>query len=170
MKSLLYIGNKLSDHGYTLTSIETLGTFLEGEGFNVYYASSKKNKIWRMLEMIIKTIRYAKKVDYVLIDTYSTKNFWYAFIISQLCRILNLKYIPKLHGGNLPNRIIRSKYFSNLIFKNAYVNIAPSYYLFEAFKKVGYTNLSYIPNTIDVILIVTFKSIFIGEKTFIIFK
>jgi glycosyltransferase involved in cell wall biosynthesis len=149
MKSLLYIGNKLSDHGYTLTSIETLGTFLEGEGFNVYYASSKKNKIWRMLEMIIKTIRYAKKVDYVLIDTYSTKNFWYAFIISQLCRILNLKYIPKLHGGNLPNRIIRSKYFSNLIFKNAYVNIAPSYYLFEAFKKVGYTNLSYIPNTID---------------------
>ena len=149
MKNLLYIGNKLSDHGYTSTSIETLGTFLEGEGFHVYYASSKKNKIWRMFEMILMTFKYSKKVDYVLIDTYSTKNFWYAFIISQLCRILNLKYIPKLHGGNLPSRIIRSRFFSNLIFKNAYINIAPSHYLLEAFKKSGYTNLKYIPNTIE---------------------
>ena len=150
MKRLLYIGNKLSDHGYTSTSIETLGTFLEGEGFHVLYASSKKNKVWRMFEMIIKTFKYAKKVDYVLIDTYSTKNFWYAFIISQLCRILKLKYIPKLHGGNLPSRIVRSKFFSNLIFKNAYINIAPSYYLFEAFKNEGYNNLKYIPNTIEI--------------------
>ncbi len=164
MKSLLYIGNKLSDHGYTLTSIETLGTFLEAEGFHVYYASSKKNKVWRMLEMIIKTVKYAKKADYVLIDTYSTKNFWYAFIISQLCRILNLKYIPKLHGGNLPNRIIRSKFFSNLIFKNAYINVAPSYYLFEAFKKGGYTNLRYIPNTIEIKMYTSSPKEFITPK------
>ena len=150
MKSLLYIGNKLSDHGYTSTSIETLGAFLEEESFHVYYASSQKNKVWRMFDMIIKTIKYAKKVDYVLIDTYSTQNFWYAFIISQLCRILKLKFIPKLHGGNLPSRIVRSKFFSNLIFKNAYINIAPSYYLFEAFKNEGYNNLKYIPNTIEI--------------------
>ena len=164
MKNLLYIGNKLSDHGYTSTSIETLGTFLEGEGFHVYYASSQKNKILRMLEMIIKTFKYAKKVDYVLIDTYSTKNFWYAFIISQLCRILNLKYIPKLHGGNLPNRIIRSKFFSKLIFKNAHINIAPSYYLLEAFKKNGYTNLKYIPNTIEIQLYTPSPKVFKAPK------
>mgnify|MGYP000433073758 CR=1 FL=1 len=103
-----------------------------------------------MFEMLIKTIKHARKVDYVLIDTYSTKNFWYAFIISQLCRILKLKYIPKLHGGNLPSRIVRSKFFSNLIFKNAYINIAPSYYLFEAFKNEGYANLRYIPNSIEI--------------------
>jgi glycosyltransferase involved in cell wall biosynthesis len=150
MKHLLYIGNKLSDHGYTSTSIETLGMFLESTGFQVYYASSKKNKIVRMFEMIFKTIKCARKVDYVLIDTYSTNNFWYAFIISQLCRLLRLKYIPKLHGGNLPNRINNSKFFSDFIFKNAYVNVAPSNYLYEAFYKKGYTNLIYIPNTIEV--------------------
>jgi len=149
MKNLLYIGNKLSDHGYTSTSIETLGMFLETEGYTIYYASSKKNKFLRMFEMIFKTFKYSKKVDYVLIDTYSTKNFWYAFIISQLCRILKLKYIPKLHGGNLPNRILYSKFFADLIFKNAYINIAPSYYLYEVFNKNGYTNLKYIPNTIE---------------------
>lgn len=149
MKHLLYIGNKLSNHGYTSTSIETLGTFLESEGFNVYYASSKKNKAIRMFEMIIKTFQYAKKVDYVLIDTYSTKNFWYAFIVSQICRVLKVKYIPKLHGGNLPDRIVKSKFFSDLLFNNAYINVAPSYYLYETFKKNGYTNLKYIPNTIE---------------------
>jgi len=149
MSRLLYIGNKLSEHGYTSTSIETLGAFLEAEGFTVYYASSKQNKLLRMLEMISMTFKYARKVDYVLIDTYSTKNFWYAFIISQICRILNVKYIPKLHGGALPSRIVRTKFFANLIFKNAYVNIAPSNYLYEAFKANGYTNLRYIPNTIE---------------------
>jgi L-malate glycosyltransferase len=149
MKHLLYIGNKLSNHGYTSTSIETLGPFLENEGYCVFYASSKKNKVLRMIEMIFKTCKYAKKVDYVLIDTYSTKNFWYAFVISQLCRMLRVKYIPKLHGGNLPNRIVRSKFFSDLIFNNAHINIAPSNYLYETFKDSGYTNLKYIPNTIE---------------------
>lgn len=164
MKNLLYIGNKLSDHGYTSTSIETLGGFLEGEGFNVYYASSQENKFLRMLAMIYKTFKYSGKVDYVLIDTYSTKNFWYAFIVSQLCRMLGLKYIPKLHGGNLPSRISRSKFFSNMIFRNAYINIAPSYYLFETFKNNGYTNLKYIPNTIELHLYTQFEKEFKTPK------
>ena len=149
MKTLLYIGNKLSEHDYTSTSIETLGALLEDDGFKVFYASSYENKVSRMFEMMYKTIKYSNKVDYVLIDTYSTKNFWYAFIISQLCRLLKLKYIPKLHGGNLPNRITKSKFFSDMIFCNAYTNIAPSYYLYEIFKNKGYVNLEYIPNSIE---------------------
>ncbi|MGL2964063.1 glycosyltransferase family 4 protein [Flavobacterium sp. RSB2_4_14] len=164
MKKLLYIGNKLSEHGYTSTSIETLGLFLEREGYTVYYASSKKNKFLRMMEMISKTISYSKKVDYVLIDTYSTTNFWYAFIISQLCRFLKLKYIPKLHGGDLPNRIIRTEYFSRLIFNNAYVNIAPSFYSLDAFKKSGYSNLLYIPNTIDLNIYTSFDKQYKSPK------
>ena len=149
MKRLLYVGNKLSKHGNTATSIETLGVFLESEGFEVYYASSKKNKILRMLDMIWNTLKYANKVDYVLIDTYSTINFWYAFIISQLCRFLSVKYITKLHGGNLPNRIKKSRGFCNMIFQNAYINVAPSNYLFKAFENNRYDKLIYIPNTIE---------------------
>ena len=91
-KNLLYIGNKLSRHNSTVTSIETLGLLLENEGYNLFYASSRKNKVLRLSEMVYRTIQYRKKVDYVLIDTYSTYNFWYAFIISQLCRLFSLKY------------------------------------------------------------------------------
>ncbi len=36
-----------------------------------------------------------------------------------------------------------------MIFRNAFINIAPSSYLYEAFRKNGYTNLKYIPNTIE---------------------
>lgn len=99
--------------------------------------------------MIFKTLLFSRRIDYVLIDTYSTTNFWYALIISQLCRVLNLKYIPKLHGGDLPKRLQNNKKLCDLIFKNAYINIAPSAYLYEAFQNNGYLNIKYIPNTIE---------------------
>ena len=146
---VLYIGNKLSANGSTATSIETLGTFLENEGYIIYYASSFKNKIFRLLDMIGATIWYCRNVDYVMIDVYSTQNFWYALIISQLCRLLNLKYICKLHGGNLPNRLEKNPFLCNLIFNFSYFNLAPSMYLLEAFSKKKYKNLKFVPNTID---------------------
>ena len=147
---LLYIGNKLSFHGNTETSIETLGRFLENEGYSLYYASSYKNKIFRMFDMFFKTVKHSRNVDYVLIDVYSTQNFWFALIISQLCRLLKLKYVSKLHGGNLPERIKRNSSLCKLIFNNSYKNIAPSAYLFEVFKRAQFKNIIYIPNTISI--------------------
>ena len=149
MKRILCIGNYLVKHGNTATSIVVMGEMFEREGYVVYYASSKQHKLLRMMDMILKTIRYGSKVDYVLIDTYSTVNFWYALIISQLCRLMKVKYIPKLLGGDLPNRLNKSRFWCDLIFKNAYQNVAPSPYLFTAFSKLGYKNLVLIPNSID---------------------
>jgi len=146
MKSLLYIGNKLSGHGKTPTAIETLGPYLESEGFKVGYASSRRNKILRLLEMLWKTA--STQADYVLIDTYSTTNFWYAVAVSQLSRVLNKKYIPILHGGGLPHRLRNNPVLCRMVFKHSYINIAPSGYLLEAFNKMGYDNVRYVPNPI----------------------
>ncbi len=150
MKTILYIGNKLVKHGLNQTSIETLGPLLEKEGYNLIYASSKKSKILRMLEMLWVTLVNSPKTDYVLIDTYSTYNFWYAFIISQTCRVLRLKYIPKLHGGDLPKRLDQNPYLSKLIFNYSHLNIAPSAYLLTAFRDAGFGKTIYIPNTIEI--------------------
>ncbi len=149
MNRILYIGNNLSKHGNTTTSIETLGAFLEQEGYTIYYSSPKRNQILRMLDMIFSTIKYSRKIDFVMIDTYSTRNFWFAFIISQLCRVLNIKYINKLHGGNLPNRLVKNPFLCDLIFRNAFKVIAPSAYLIDSFSVRYSGNLIYIPNTID---------------------
>lgn len=149
MKNLLYIGNKLSKHGNTTTVIETLGASLENEGYNVIYASNKKNQIIRLLDMVLITLININKIDYVIIDTYSTFSFNYALLISQICRVFKKRYIPILHGGNLPNRLEKSKFLSQLIFNNSYKNVAPSHYLRNAFLSKGYDNIIHIPNAIE---------------------
>lgn len=148
--SLLYIGNKLSQKGVTVTSVETLGSFLKQEGFRVFTASSQKNKVLRLLDMMWSTLRYSSKVSYVLIDTYSTRNFFFAVSVANLCRLLKVAYIPILRGGDLPSRIQKSKSQAYKLFNGAYTNVAPSPYLMQAFKADGYDNLAYIPNTIEI--------------------
>ncbi|RTY92245.1 glycosyltransferase family 4 protein [Flavobacterium sp. GT3R68] len=148
MKHLLYIGNKLAQHGITETTIETLGPLLENEGYKVIYASTKKNEYVRMLHMLLSVLQN-RKSDYVIIDTYSTSSFWYAFATSQLCRLLGKKYIPFLHGGNLPRRLTKNPEICKMIFQHSYYNVAPSHYLLEAFRK-HYTNVLYIPNVIEI--------------------
>ncbi|MGB3775712.1 MAG: glycosyltransferase family 4 protein, partial [Leeuwenhoekiella sp.] len=143
-----YIGNKLADKGASPTSIDILGPLLEKEGYEVYYASEKKNKVYRMLDMFTTGIEYRHKIDYVLIDTYSTSNFWYAVMIGMLCKHFQIPYIPLLRGGNLPERLKNRPKASRNLFKNAYFNVAPSTYLQEIFKKRGFQNTILIPNSI----------------------
>lgn len=150
MTKIIYIGNKLSKKGATQTSIETLGNFLKEEGFDVVMASSIKNKLFRLLHMLWSVLMHARSAHMVLIDTYSTQNFYFATSVAQLCRLLQIPYIPILRGGNLPERIKGSPVASQKLFGGAYTNVAPSAYLMEAFRKEGYDNLRYIPNTIQI--------------------
>lgn len=146
---ILYIGNNLGKESKYVSTIETLSNLLELEGYTVKTYSNKSNKLLRMLDMSWALIKHKKISDFVLIDTYSTTNFYYALIISQLARIFKLKYIPILHGGNLPFRLKKNSYFSKLIFKNSYKNIAPSNYLKYEFEKMGYKTV-FIPNIIEI--------------------
>lgn len=150
MKRILYIGNNLRTKNANISSIQLLGGLMEREGIKMYYASSKVNKAFRMMDMIYSLVKLCRQIDYVIIDTYSTHNFYFALIISQLSRLFGLKYIPNLNGGNLPARLKKNTYLSKLIFKNAYLNVSPSHYLKDAFSRHGYENVKYIPNTIEI--------------------
>jgi len=146
---ILYIGNKLSKHGFSQTSVETLGQQLS-EYFCIQTVSDKRNKVIRLADMILAVLRSYRKISKVIIDTYSTSNFYYAFIVSQLCRLLNIPYIPVLHGGGLPSRIDRSKKLSEMIFSYSHINVAPSGYLNAEFRKRGFGNIIIIPNNINI--------------------
>lgn len=148
-KKILYIGNFLSTKTNYKTVAETLSVLMEKERAEVYCYSDKANKIIRFLHMCFAVIKYRKSVDYILIDTYSTLNFIFAVATSQLARFYRLKYIPILHGGNLPSRLKKSPKLSKMIFKNAYKNIAPSNYLKTAFEKEGF-NVDFIPNVLEI--------------------
>jgi glycosyltransferase involved in cell wall biosynthesis len=146
---ILYIGNKLMKHGLSATSIETLGPLLEKEGYDVSYSSDKKNQFLRLLDMLWAVFKNRNKVQNVLIDTYSKKSFYGVFFVTQLCRLLGLRYISILRGGNLPLRLKKSPRLSSLIFRNSFQLVAPSGYLKEKFEQQGYRTVV-IPNNIPV--------------------
>jgi hypothetical protein len=137
MKNILYIGNKLAGKGKTATTIDTLGPLLQKEGYRLRYASSIQNRTIRMLHMMRMTYRSRKWADIVLIDTYSTKNFWYAVVISRICKTLQMNYIPILHGGNLPDRLHKNPNVIAAFIHNAHAVVSPSDYLSGVFAKAG---------------------------------
>ncbi len=147
-EKILYFGNKLSLKGKTPTGVEYLGTEL-----NIYFqlvtASDKKNIFARLFHMIFVFYKNRSEVKSILIDTYSSWGFVFALIISQLARLNKIPYFPILRGGNLPKRIISSKFLSDLIFKHARINVAPSNYLKVEFEKYNYECVL-IPNFIDI--------------------
>jgi glycosyltransferase involved in cell wall biosynthesis len=149
-KRILYIGNKPSQSLGTVTTIETLSLLLASEGIEVITASAVKNKVFRLLDMTFTTFKHRKRVDYVLIDTYSTLNFNYAVAVSKLCRKFKIPYIPILHGGDLPKRLVKSRKASAKLFGNAYTNVSPSQYLLQVFNNAGFKNVKYIPNSIEI--------------------
>ncbi|MFC5195481.1 glycosyltransferase family 4 protein [Bizionia hallyeonensis] len=149
MTNVLYIGNKLNSKRSNLASISVLGPLLEQEGFKLFYASTYNNKVRRMLDMLWSCIQYRKHIDVVLIDTYSTQNFYYAFLVSLLCRSLKHKYVLSLNGGNLPSRLNYNPRLCSILFKPASHLVSPSVYLKEAFASYGYNHVTYIPNSLQ---------------------
>lgn len=149
MKTLVYIGNKVSKHGYNVSTIDTLGVLLCQEGYQVITASSVKNSFFRFLHMQWVVFKYRKQADFVLIDTYSTLAFWYAFFVSKLCQMLSIAYIPILHGGNLPNRFKKNKKVTQSFVSNAYKTVIPSQYLNEHLKGFEIPRIVIIPNAIE---------------------
>jgi glycosyltransferase involved in cell wall biosynthesis len=110
--------------------------------------SSKKNKLFRILEIIYFLVIKCFKIKIVVIHSFSTLAFYMTLIAAILCRLLNIKYIVIVHGGDYPNRIKKSPFFIKMIFKYSYLNISPSKYLQYEFSNLGY-DFKFIPNAID---------------------
>ncbi|RKS45162.1 glycosyltransferase involved in cell wall biosynthesis [Gillisia mitskevichiae] len=147
-RSILYIGNKLSDPNANPTSHKSLAKALESEGFHIYSASSLKNKYLRLADMVFCFLINLNKFKIILIDVYSTQNFWYAIIIARLARLFRKKYVPILHGGNLKYRFENSTYAVNKLLKNAHHIVAPSIYYKNEVINLGYHKVDHIPNPI----------------------
>jgi len=149
MKRILYIGNKLEKHGLAPTSVDTLPALLEKEGLNFKTVSSFRNKPLRLIHMVWSVLKNFAKKDLVLIDTYSTTNFWYAVLCGKVCLILNVPYIFILHGGNLKNRFDESSNSILNVFRKADHCVVPSSFLMDQLSEYSFKNLRFIPNSID---------------------
>jgi len=141
---ILYLGNKKS---VTPSNVDTLGEQLK-DMYDVVTCSEVPNKIVRFLDMIRYIIKYRKECKLMIVDTYSTWNFYYALMTAFFGKLFGIPYIPILHGGNLPEKIRKDPKMSKYLFGGSVANITPSIYLKEAFEKEGYKTL-YIPNNLE---------------------
>lgn len=94
-------------------------------------------------------IRRRRVIDLVIIDTYSTLSFYYAWIIAGLAKRFKIPFIPILRGGNLPNRLKDTPRLCRQVFQSAFRNVAPSGYMQAAFAQHGYETVV-IPNFIPI--------------------
>ena len=115
---------------------------------NIYNMLFSKNIFFRIFEMVIFTFKNIKNCNYILLDTYSSRGFWYVYIISSIAKVYKKKYITILHGGGLPLRLKSFPLISKSIFNQAYLNISPSLFLKHHFRKAGYKT-KYIPNIVN---------------------
>src|SRR5690606_8531105 len=145
-KTLLYIGNKLTSSKTNPTTHSLLESGLNGEGYRVISASPYKNKFLRLAHMKLIFFNNYRRADFVLIDVYSTQNFWYAVLMGWLSRIFSKKYIPILHGGDLKNRFRKSPKATKRLLEHAHYIISPSLYLKKEVEALGFSRVKYIPN------------------------
>jgi glycosyltransferase involved in cell wall biosynthesis len=146
---ILYLGNRLMKHGVNPTSVETLGERFK-EFAQVMQYSDKKNSFLRMFDMWKAVWGNRKNTNYVVIDTYSTSAFHYAWTSGFLCQLLNLPYVLILRGGNLEIRFKKSKKLSKRLIFNAQEIVAPSGYLQDVTYQLFDRRPKVIPNFIDI--------------------
>jgi len=136
----------LSKHGSSINFMELLVPKL-ATTYPIIAASSKKNKLFRLMDMLLLIYRNRHATKVVFIDTYSTSAFLYAYLAAKVCTYLSLPYVPILHGGNLPERFKRDTKKVKLFLENAKSIVSPSLYLQDFFSKKG-LSVSFIPNFI----------------------
>src|SRR5690606_37098257 len=94
------VGSFLSkDRGTKGISEKIIVSSLQNE-FDFILASTKINPIFRLWDMIVKTLLFSGNL--IHIDVYSGKAFIYADIISMLAYVRNKKIIMTMRGGALP--------------------------------------------------------------------
>ena len=145
---IVYIGNKLSRHGSSINFIELLVPRLE-DRYQVLSASSNKSKIARIFSMLLLIWMNRTRCRLVIIDTYSTSAFYYAYYAAKLCDYLSLPYVPVLHGGSLPKRFETDRRRCAWFLSKAMNIVSPSLYLYDYFSREGF-KLRFIPNFIEI--------------------
>lgn len=144
MKRITYIANNLTSVNPTTTA--ALTDCLASNGWRVRVFGKSKVKLLRLIEMCLGVLFSSSHV--VLIDTYSTLNFYYALICGAISKLKGTPYILILHGGDLPKRIQKNRKLSLWLFNNASRVISPSPYLKTALKAFD-IEVKVIPNPMD---------------------
>lgn len=147
-KSVLLVGNFLSEAGMSRGVGEDLAEQLMTVGWQVLITSAKTGRVARLLDMAITTWRRKQEYDVAQVDVFSGPSFLWAEIVTGILRWLGKPFVLTLHGGHLPvfaqqwpGRVIR-------LLNKAQAVTAPSTFLLEQMRPYR-QDLILLPNPID---------------------
>ena len=146
---LCVIGNMLGRNlGYVTTQGQILADLLTAEGLTVVNASSKINKLLRLIDIASTLIRSRKRIDMLVVEVYSGLNIVVSETVGFLGRLLGLPMIFVLHGGNLHRLSEKHPHNLRRVLARANLLVAPSPFLAKIFRGQGY-EVRVIRNIVD---------------------
>ncbi len=145
MNSLLFVGSFLSRHQGTLGVSEVIASELKMRGLNVKLCSKKKNKIIRILEILICCA--LSRYQILHIDIFSGPSFRIAELASLIGKWRGKKIVMTLRGGKLHEFYAQNEVRVNKILKQANLIVSPSNYLKRFFESKGFLVIN-LPNSI----------------------
>jgi glycosyltransferase involved in cell wall biosynthesis len=136
----LIIGTNYSNKfGAVKTQGEYLYELLVENNLDAQIVSDHHNFIKRILQTCLAILKLPQKSN-LIIQVYGTKSLYLEWLSSIIGIWKRHKIILTLHGGDIPNMYLNSKfkqYFFNGLFRNAKIITAPSEYLFVGLREVG---------------------------------
>lgn len=146
---LCIIGNMVEERTALNKPVgQLLAESLSLQGYRVEISSFRINKFLRMLDILTTIYKFRKRMDILIIQVYSGQGFLIAGLASWLARILHIKIVFHLHGGNLPIFFQKHINWVRRVFHRGCCFVCPSKYLFDALHCIGFES-EIIPNFID---------------------
>lgn len=145
---LLFIGNFLPTPRYNKNVWHFLTERLASAGWSVITTSSNERQLPRLAEMLWTIWQKRHLYQAAHIDVFSGKAFIYAYLSTQLLRILKKTIVITLHGGGLVEFATKHPNSFRLVLTHADAVVTPSAYLQEAFTEIR-SDIRLIPNPID---------------------
>ncbi len=150
-KTILLIGNHFNSGGLNVNTWNDFPTHISNFGWKVIKTSNYRNRIIRLIDMLVTIFIRRKEYQVAEIDVYSGKAFLWADLCSRLLRKIRKPFVLTLHGGNLPQFAKRNKNRISKLLNRAHIIVSPSKFLIEQFKTIR-QDIIIINNPIDLSL------------------
>ncbi len=135
--------------GHVTTQGQIVADRFIADGYWVTSASSKSNRILRLIDVVWTLLLSFPKTDVMIVEVYSGLGFVLADTASLLARLFGIPAALVLHGGNLPEFAEKYPRWVKQVLRRAAIVIAPSSYLAQRMSVLGF-DIRVVPNVIDI--------------------
>lgn len=147
---LALVGPMLSKNpGWVATQGEILGGLLAREGYEVRLTSGYVARTRRLADTLGSLVAWRGQVDLVIHMVFSGSAFHVTDAASALCRLLGLRQVFVLHGGNLPEYAAENRERVGRVMNRGSAVVSPSGYLSDAFMREFGLPVTVIPNVLE---------------------